>query len=113
MPSNRERDDNYGKVVAQLGPDRRVIVCADDFQWIIQRKIGAQWRGQHYCTSREGVIRRTKGLPGWEALTSLPDRFKASAPDTRPRAEREVEPSGHTPAQEPENAPGELAPAPV
>jgi hypothetical protein len=74
MARNRESDDDYGNVVAQFGPTRRVIVCADNIQWIVQHKSGV-WRSDHYCTSREGVIRRVKGLPGWEVLADLPDRF--------------------------------------
>jgi hypothetical protein len=70
---HRERDDDYGNVVAQLGPDCRVILCTEGLQWIVQRRSGL-WRSLHYCTSRAGIIRRVRGLPGWEALQALPDR---------------------------------------
>jgi hypothetical protein len=76
--SRREKDDDYDNVIAQLGPKHRVIVCADDIQWIVQENKGKEWRSQHYCTSRYGVLRRVKGLPGWEALASLPERFQAA-----------------------------------
>jgi hypothetical protein len=96
MASIREKDDDYGNIVAQLGPKHRVIVCCDNYQWIAQYKSGI-WRSHHFCTSREGVIRRVKGLPGWETLLDLPDRFKARQIDAVARAGREIDPSGHTP----------------
>lgn len=71
---HRERDDDYGNITAQLGPDNRVILCPEGLQWIVQRKGAGIWRSLHYCTSRAGVIRRVRGLPGWEALEALPDR---------------------------------------
>jgi hypothetical protein len=76
--SVREKDDSYDRIVAQLGSKHRVIVCADDHQWIVQEKRGKEWRGLYFCTSREGVLRWVKGLPGWEVLVGLPDRFVAS-----------------------------------
>ena len=36
--SQRERDDNYNRVIVQLAPRWRVIVCKDSIQWIQQRK---------------------------------------------------------------------------
>jgi hypothetical protein len=72
--SRRESADDYGNIVALLGPAWRVIACADSIQWIVQRKSGV-WRSLHFCTSRGGVLRRVRGLPGWEALADLPDRF--------------------------------------
>jgi len=73
----REGDDDYGRVVARLGTTYRVIACRDDLQWIVQERMGNRWRSLHYCTSREGVLRRVKGLPGWESLSTLPDRFRS------------------------------------
>ena len=87
--SRREKDDDYDNVVAQLGPDWRVIVCADDWQWIVQERKGAQWRSQKFCTSREGVIRWVKGKPRWEALASLPDHFIATGKDVGARRTQE------------------------
>jgi hypothetical protein len=91
MASLRESDDDYSRGIAQLGPDHRVIVCADNWQWIVQIKQGKRWISRHYCTSREGVIRRGKGLPEWEGLTDLPDRF---SPD-RASVNLSREPSGN------------------
>jgi hypothetical protein len=98
--SVRESDDDYGKVVARLGSDRRVIECADGLQWIVQRRSGRRWVSRHYCTSREGVIRRVKGLPGWEALLGLPARFGPRANDTTVALDREVAPPGSEMASE-------------
>ena len=77
MASHRESDDDYSNVIAQLGPTHRVIVCKDNIQWIVQRRKDS-WRSLHYLTSRDGVLRRVKGLPGWEALNALPDHFHPS-----------------------------------
>ena len=88
--SVREGDDDYGKVVAQLGSDRRVIVCADGLQWIVRRRSGNRWASLHYCTSREGVIRRVKGLPGWEWLLGLPACFDRRAYGSTASLDREV-----------------------
>lgn len=68
MASHRESDDDYSNVIAQLGPTHRVIVCKDNIQWIVQRRKDS-WRSLHYLTSRDGVLRRVKGLPGWEVST--------------------------------------------
>jgi hypothetical protein len=87
--SRRESDDDYDNIVAQLGPKWRMIVCVDDYQWIVQERKGTQWRSQHFCTSRDGVLRRVKGKPGWEVLGSLPDHFMATGKDVRARRAQE------------------------
>ena len=57
----QETADGYGRVIAQLSPDWRVILCRDAIQWIIQRrkKGGAErpWRGVHYCRTRKALLR--------------------------------------------------------
>jgi hypothetical protein len=95
MVSRRESDDDYGKIVAQLGPTDRVIACADNLQWIIQHKSGV-WRSDHFCTSREGVIRRVKGLPRWEVLLDLPDQFARIG--TTPRPARSAKSASQAPS---------------
>lgn len=75
--SHREIDDDYDHIIAQLGPKNRVIVCKDNSQWIVQIKRGQEWRSMHFCTSGAGVLRRVKGLPGWESIIDLPARFPA------------------------------------
>lgn len=76
--SHREGYENYDKVIAQLGPNFRLIECKDGHQWILQeKKRHNDWRSLKFFMTRAGVIRRIKGLPGWEALNdNLPDRFK-------------------------------------
>jgi hypothetical protein len=81
--SHREKDDDYDNVIAQLGPKHRVIICADDHQWIVQEKRGKEWRSNHYCTSRDGVLRRVKDLPGWKSLTLLPERFQMASTEAQ------------------------------
>ena len=75
--SLREKDDDYDRVVAQLGPKHRLIVCRDDVQWILQEFYSKQWRAMKYLTSREGVLAGVSGLPDAEALVNLPSRFKS------------------------------------
>lgn len=86
--SKREKDDDYDNIVAQLGPLWRVIVCKDDYQWIVQERKG-EWRSMKFCTSRDGVLRWVKGKPGWEALLSLPDHFTATGKDLHARRAQE------------------------
>jgi len=73
--SRREGDDDYENIVAQLGSDWRVIVCRDNWQWIVQERKWGEWKSRHYLTSRDGVLRRCEGKPGWEVLASLPEHF--------------------------------------
>jgi hypothetical protein len=85
MASHRETDEDYDNIVAQLGPKDRVIVCKDDYQWIVQELKGREWRSTKFCTSRDGVLRWVKGKPGWEALLALPDHFTATGKDLHAR----------------------------
>ena len=60
-PSNRERDNNYAKVIAQLGPRWRIIVCKDDIQFILQKRSVSPpntgtWSGKSYSTTRDAII---------------------------------------------------------
>ena len=60
-PSHRERDDNYAKVIAQLGPRWRIIVCKDDIQFILQKRSVSPpntgtWSGKSYSTTRDAII---------------------------------------------------------
>ena len=96
MADHRETDEDYRKVIAQLGPIHRLIECKDSIQWILQRKSGTRWLSEQFLTSRDGVIRRTKGLPGAEVLSDLPERFKAGTGGGFGRTGPEVGNSGPT-----------------
>ena len=85
-PSHRERDDNYVKIIAQLGPRWRVITCKDGVQWILQRRSVAPpntgtWAGKSYSTTRSGLIaacsdRELLSEPAArQALDALPNRI--------------------------------------
>ena len=79
--SHRERDDNYAKVIAQLGPRWRVIICRDGIQWILQQKEashGGPWRGLSYHTNRDGLLRACGSLEalrssGLDAVEAFPE----------------------------------------
>jgi len=88
MPSHRERDDHYSRIVAQPGPRWRIILCRDGLQWIIQKKEASHagpWRAEGYYTYRESLIKAcgTLGLlsdAGTEAvLHALPERITRTA----------------------------------
>jgi hypothetical protein len=79
---HRETDEDYGKVIAQLGPKNRVIECKDSIQWILQAKVGKRWLSEKFLTSRDGVLRYAEGMPGWEVLKDLPERFQRRAAAT-------------------------------
>ena len=80
--SHRERDDNYTRVIVQLAPRWRIIICKDGIQWILQRKEASHagpWRGMSYHTNRDGLLRVCGSLEtaccggALEALEALPD----------------------------------------
>jgi hypothetical protein len=65
-PSHRERDDHYAKVIVQLGPRWRIIVCKDSHQWVLQKRSVAPpntgtWAGKSYATTRGGLIAACSG----------------------------------------------------
>ena len=65
-PSHRERDDNYAKVIAQLGPRWRIIVCKHGIQWILQKRSveppnTGTWAGKSYATTRDGLMAACSG----------------------------------------------------
>jgi hypothetical protein len=72
--SNQETSPNYANVIAQ-GVKYRVIVCADDIQWIIQRLSGDRYRSESFCTTKSALIREWQYRVGKAAL--LPVEFAA------------------------------------
>jgi len=75
VASSRETDDNYAGVIAYVGPDRRVSNCADNLQWIVQRRSGGRWRSHSFVRTRSVLLRILSPLPddAREALESLPE----------------------------------------
>lgn len=69
--SRIEGADDYDHVAHRVG-DWRLIECADDLQWIFQRKEGKIWRSHQFLTSAEGVERR---WPGFSTHLTLPARY--------------------------------------
>lgn len=84
-----ETADSYSKVVAVSCDGRRVIVCKDDLQWIVQRRKngGADrpWRAVGYCRTRKAVTRLCATSCGRidptaaAVLTALPENFGGAA----------------------------------
>ena len=54
--TTQETSPSYTNVIA-TGEKYRVIICADDIQWIIQRLSGNRYRSESYCTSKSSLIR--------------------------------------------------------
>jgi hypothetical protein len=58
--SQREDDEGYGGVIAQLDEQTRVVECADSIQWILQRRSGVKWRNCSFCQSRAALLRNIR-----------------------------------------------------
>lgn len=84
----RESDDGYQPVVARLADRWRVIECRDGIQWILQycqnplkTYTSADWRGQRYHRTRNGLIAACeRSVPEIDPsalaiLQSLPERI--------------------------------------
>ena len=75
--TTRETSLSYTNVIA-TGEKYRVIICADDIQWIIQRKSGNRYRSESYCTTKSALIREWQYRVGKAAplpveFTTLPE----------------------------------------
>lgn len=78
----RESADDYRGELHRAGR-WRVIICRDHIQFIIQSRVssaeggaGVRWKGCHYCTTREAILRlwrRDAGDSG-EVMEQLPER---------------------------------------
>ena len=88
--SHRERDDNYAKVITQLAPRWRVIICKDGLQWILQKRSvpfpnTGTWAGKSYSTTRDALIAACsdRGLLSAtseeQLLDALPSSFRQYA----------------------------------
>ena len=66
LPSHRERDDNYSRIVVLLTPRWRIIVCKHGIQWILQKRSveppnKGTWAGKSYATTRGGLMAACSG----------------------------------------------------
>ena len=53
--SLREKDADYFRVVAYLGKERRLAVCRDGWQWLLQCTRGKEWRAERYLRDIGGL----------------------------------------------------------
>jgi hypothetical protein len=75
-----EANDDYPHIVAMLDANTRVIECADNLQWIIQKRCNAArwpWRNQYFCRTKEGLLLYAR--PITPELLALSDRFSEAA----------------------------------
>ena len=88
--SHHETADAYTRVIAQLCPRHRVIVCRQMFQWIIQVRRGERhgqprWEGLHYLRTRSALIRLSHSICGridpaaMAILLALPAHYGGAA----------------------------------
>lgn len=81
MPRFAESSNEYPFVVANLWDGWRVIECADDMQWVLQRQTSnhgkIQWNGRSFCRSKEALLRniRERAIELLPAMLALPDRY--------------------------------------
>ncbi|MEL0439216.1 hypothetical protein [Phycobacter sp. K97] len=85
--SSRETAENYHSVLAQRGKFR-VIICACNYQWILQQRRkhfkpgGTAWDYLAYVTSKKVLIRLSRRYSGheWPELAALPEHFHWGEP---------------------------------
>ena len=73
----KETSSNYPHIVCNIGRNRRVILCKDGLQWIIQSSDGEngggrRWTGKSYVTSRDKLIELCRRLDGFSEQIHLP-----------------------------------------
>jgi len=73
----KETAPNYSHIVCNIGQNRRVILCKDGLQWIIQSSDGQsagqrRWTGASYVTTRKKLIELCRGLDGFSEQLHLP-----------------------------------------
>jgi hypothetical protein len=72
-----ETYDEYSRVTARIDEKTRVIECKDGIQWIVQRRMSANWRGVSFCRTKRALLRCVREwVPGEHPeLEALPDWF--------------------------------------
>lgn len=75
--TKRESDLHYQWTLLQFDPRTRIIVCKDNWQWILQTKdlAGRRWRAASYCRTKIGIERTLKAL-GHALPTDWPEFFR-------------------------------------
>ena len=73
----KETSSDYPHIVCNIGRNRRVILCRDGLQWIIQASDGKnggrrRWTGKSYVTSRDKLIELCRRLDGFSEQNHLP-----------------------------------------
>ncbi|MCL7404461.1 hypothetical protein MWN63_00510 [Paradonghicola geojensis] len=85
-----ETADDYGRIIARLNNNWRVIVCKDARQWILQRRDAqrsgrARWKAAGYFLTKSALIRASRTFCGPVApkavatLSALPENFVLEA----------------------------------
>ena len=83
--ARQERSDDY-PCIARLNDRWRVIHCADDVQWILQRRKGVLWFGNSFHRTREVLLQRIAERCGevdaaaLDLVRALPERYEEGAP---------------------------------
>ena len=66
IPSLREREDNYIRIVVHLTTRWRIIACKHGIQWILQKRSveppnTGTWSGKSYAPTRDGLMAACSG----------------------------------------------------
>lgn len=86
----QETSDDYGRIIARLNNNWRVIACKDARQWILQRKDAqrsgrARWKATGYFLTKNALIRASRTFCGpvdpsaVATLSVLPEFFVLEA----------------------------------
>ena len=85
-----ETADDYGRIIARLNNNWRVIACKDARQWILQRRDAqrsgrARWKASCYFVTKNALIRASRTCCGpvdpkaVATLSALPENFVLEA----------------------------------
>jgi len=83
--AHHETADGYARIICNLADRWRVVVCKDNWQWIVQRRrktgAGRRWEAVSYHRTKKALLDRCPALCGqiapaaMAALAALPEFF--------------------------------------
>jgi hypothetical protein len=83
--AKNESAEGYGRLVARIDANTRVVECAAGIQWVLQRRgdRGEAWRGVSFCRTKQALLRCVREWASSEhpEMEALPDRFPERAKD--------------------------------
>jgi hypothetical protein len=89
--SRREKDSDYSKVIGYLSDGRRLIVCRDLVQWVLQDKRGDEWRADRFLRQEAGLRLFVKDGAAIDEMLAKFNPSLQPAQVTSPEASQSVE----------------------